>query len=169
MTEEASETTDCEEATDDLALNEQLCFPLYAASNLLTRLYRPVLGPLGLTYPQYLVMLVLWEDAPQTIGGLGRKLHLDSGTLTPLVKRLVTAGFVDRTRDPSDDRQVLVSLTAKGRTLRSAAADIPRSIVEILNISPDELRHLRDGIQHLVQAMTLPNAGSGSGKDEESG
>ncbi len=92
---------------NDLALNRQLCFPLYAASNLIARRYRAVLGPLGLTYPQYLVMLVLWESSPQSVGGLGEKLHLDSGTLTPLVKRLVAAGFVSRGRSRRSTRSGL--------------------------------------------------------------
>ncbi len=145
------------DATNDLALDRQLCFPLYAASNLVARLYRPVLGPLGLTYPQYLVMLVLWETSPQCIGDLGRKLHLDSGTLTPLVRRLVASGMVSRRRDPDDDRRVLVALTDKGRGLRQAAADIPRLLVAGLAISPDDLAHLRDEVQKLVRVLTAPD------------
>lgn len=85
---------------DPLLLDRQICFPLYAATNLLNRRYGPVLRPLGLTYPQYLVMLVLWEDEPQTVGALGARLYLDSGTLTPLLKRMEAAGHVTRTRDP---------------------------------------------------------------------
>ncbi len=143
---------------NDLALNRQLCFPLYAASNLIARRYRAVLGPLGLTYPQYLVMLVLWESSPQSVGGLGEKLHLDSGTLTPLVKRLVAAGFVSRGRDPADDRRVLVSLTEKGHALRTSAASIPQSLVKGMAITPGELEHLRDEVQYLVQILTAPDA-----------
>ena len=89
---------------DPLLLDRQICFPLYAATNLLNRRYGPVLRPLGLTYPQYLVMLVLWEEEPQTVGGLGTRLYLDSGTLTPLLKRMEAAGHVTRSRDPDDER-----------------------------------------------------------------
>ncbi len=156
--QEVTKLTTNADAMDDLALDRQLCFPLYAASNLIARLYRPVLGPLGLTYPQYLVMLVLWENSPQSIGGLGEKLHLDSGTLTPLVKRLVAGGFVSRSRDPADDRRVLVSLTEKGRALRTAAASIPQSLVHGLAITSGELEHLRDEVQHLVRVLTAPDA-----------
>ncbi|MFX0543308.1 MarR family winged helix-turn-helix transcriptional regulator [Roseovarius sp. S4756] len=144
------------DAMNDLALDRQLCFPLYAASNLVARLYRPVLGPLGLTYPQYLVMLVLWESAPQSIGSLGERLHLDSGTLTPLIKRLVAGGFVSRQRDPADDRRVLVALTDKGQGLRDEAAGIPKSLVDGLAITPGELEHLRDEVQHFVRTLTAP-------------
>ena len=91
---------------DPLLLDRQVCFPLYAATNLLNRLYGPVLRPLGLTYPQYLVMLVLWEEEPQTVGALGARLYLDSGTLTPLLKRMEAAGLVSRTRDAEDQRRL---------------------------------------------------------------
>ena len=100
-----------------LLLDLQVCFPLYAATNLLNRLYGPVLRELGLTYPQYLVMLVLWEEQPQTVGALGARLYLDSGTLTPLLKRMETAGLVTRTRDPEDDRRVMIGLTTRGMAL----------------------------------------------------
>ncbi|MFD2740995.1 MarR family winged helix-turn-helix transcriptional regulator [Sulfitobacter aestuarii] len=153
---------------NDLALDMQLCFPLYAASNLLTRRYRSVLEPLELTYPQYLVMLVLWESAPQSIGGIGEKLHLDSGTLTPLIKRLVANGLVSRNRDQADDRRVLVSLTEKGQALRTAAANIPRSFVEELQIDQDELKHLRDALKRFVQGLTVRANQIGDGKDSKS-
>lgn len=156
--QEVTTLTTNTDAMNDLALNKQLCFPLYAASNLFVRRYRAVLGPLGLTYPQYLVMLVLWESSPQSVGGLGEKLHLDSGTLTPLVKRLVAGGFVSRGRDPADDRRVLVSLTEKGHALRVAAAHIPQTLVDGMEISQDELEHLRDEMQHLVQILSVPDA-----------
>lgn len=149
-----------------LALDEQLCFPLYAASNLLTRLYRPVLEPLGLTYPQYLVMLVLWDGAPLSIGTIGEKLHLDSGTLTPLMKRLAASGLVERTRDPADDRRVLISLTEEGRSLRAAATGVPQSVMDALDMPPDELRDLRDGVRVLLHAMVTrgtENRADGSG------
>jgi len=114
---------------DHLRLDQQLCFPLYAASNLMTRLYRPLLDELGLTYPQYLAMLVLWEASPSTVSALGERLLLDSGTLTPLLKRLESAGLVCRTRDAADERRVLVSLTAEGLALRSRAEGVPHRLV----------------------------------------
>ena len=112
-----------------LRLDQQLCFPLYAASNLMTRLYRPLLDELGLTYPQYLAMLVLWEASPCTVSALGERLLLDSGTLTPLLKRLETAGLVRRTRDVADERRVLVSLTDDGLALRARADGVPHRLV----------------------------------------
>lgn len=114
---------------DPLLLDRQICFPIYAASNLLNRMYRPVLDKLGLTYPQYLVMLVLWEDEPQSVGDLGARLYLDSGTLTPLLKRLELAGFVKRRRDKADERRVLVGLTPRGRSLKTRAARVPETLV----------------------------------------
>ncbi|QUS36312.1 MarR family winged helix-turn-helix transcriptional regulator [Falsirhodobacter algicola] len=139
--------------TNDLALDRQVCFPLYAASNLIGRLYRPVLGPLGLTYPQYLVMLVLWEAAPQSIGSIGARLHLDSGTLTPLIKRLVQNGLVTRDRDPSDERRVLISLTEAGRALREKAAIVPNALAADLQMSGEELAQLRDAVHNLVRVI----------------
>ena len=111
---------------DPLLLDRQVCFPLYAATNLLSRLYGPVLRELGLTYPQYLVMLVLWEKEPQTVGSLGARLYLDSGTLTPLLKRMEAAGLVRRTRDPEDERRVVIELTESGKILRNQAVYVPK-------------------------------------------
>jgi DNA-binding MarR family transcriptional regulator len=141
---------------DYLRLDVQVCFPLYAASNLLGRLYRPVLAPLGLTYPQYLVMLVLWQEAPQSVGALGDRLHLDSGTLTPLLKRLENAGLVTRTRDAADERRVLIGLTEQGAALRQAARDVPATLASGLSLSSQELAELRDSVQHLVAVLAHP-------------
>ncbi len=124
-------------AVEHLRLDRQLCFALYAASGLVTRAYRPLLEPLGLTYPQYLAMLVLWERAPRTVGDLGEALDLDSGTLTPLLKRLETAGFVSRTRDPADERRVLVALTDAGLALRERAAAVPQAMACALPLPPE--------------------------------
>ena len=104
-----------------LALDHQLCFALYSASLAMTRLYKPVLEPLGLTYPQYLAMLVLWEGDGIPVGQLGERLHLDTGTLTPLLKRLESAGWVQRLRDANDERRVLLQLTPEGRALQRRA------------------------------------------------
>src|SRR6516164_10896067 len=93
---------------DPLRLDHQLCFPLYAATNLLQRLYRPLLAPLGLTYSQYLVMMALWERSPATVSELRARLHLDNGTVTPLLKRMEQGGFITRRRDPDDERRVII-------------------------------------------------------------
>lgn len=138
---------------DNLKLDRQVCFPLYAASNMLTRLYRPVLAELGLTYPQYLVMLVLWEATPRSVGDLGQKLHLDSGTLTPLLKRMEAAGLIERLRDEADERRVLISLTPDGAALRSRAAHVPERLASGLGLSMEALTTLRTAVQDVVQAL----------------
>jgi len=140
-------------AGDLLRLDNQLCFALYAASGLVTRAYRPLLEPLGLTYPQYLVMLTLWEDAPRTVKALGQALNLDSGTLTPLLKRLETAGFVTRRRDAEDERKVQVDLTAAGQALREKAADVPAALACQLHLPLDEIVGLRATLQDLAKRM----------------
>jgi MarR family transcriptional regulator, organic hydroperoxide resistance regulator len=111
-----------------LALDRQLCFALYSASLAMTKVYKPLLAPLGLTYPQYLVMLALWEDDARTVSALGDKLALDSGTLTPLLKRLETQGQLSRERDAEDERRVIVRLTPAGRRLKVRARRIPQEI-----------------------------------------
>jgi DNA-binding MarR family transcriptional regulator len=111
-----------------LALDHQLCFALYAASLAMTKTYKPLLAPLGLTYPQYLVLLVLWEGDGISVSHLGDRLTLDSGTLTPLLKRLEAQGLLQRRRDMADERRVLVDLTPAGRDLRARAASVPRTI-----------------------------------------
>ena len=111
-----------------LALDKQLCFALYSASLAMTKVYKPLLAPLGLTYPQYLVMLALWEEDAQTVSQLGDKLALDSGTLTPLLKRLEAQGQLSRERDAADERRVIVRLTGAGRKLKVAARSVPQAI-----------------------------------------
>jgi len=115
-----------------LELDRQLCFALYTASRAIVRAYGPLLEDAGLTYPQYITMLVLWEEPPRprAVGELGERLHLDSGTLTPLLKRLTAMGYVTRSRDPEDERRVLVSLTAEGLSLRDRLASVPQSLFE---------------------------------------
>ena len=113
---------------DWLALDQQLCFALYAASLAMTKAYKPLLAPLGLTYPQYLVMLVLWEGDGLGVSQLGARLALDSGTLTPLLKRLEAQALVQRLRDASDERRVRLHLTASGRALRAQAMAVPQAI-----------------------------------------
>ncbi|MFZ5707865.1 MAG: MarR family winged helix-turn-helix transcriptional regulator [Pseudomonadota bacterium] len=136
---------------DPLLLDRQVCFPLYAATNLLNRLYGPVLRQLGLTYPQYLVMLVLWESAPQTVGTLGARLYLDSGTLTPLLKRMEAAGHVTRSRDPEDERRVVIGLTEAGRALRERALHVPGTIAK--GRTPEGIEELRESVQKLVATL----------------
>jgi DNA-binding MarR family transcriptional regulator len=143
---------------DLLRLDQQVCFPLYAASNLLNRLYRPVLARLGLTYPQYLTMLVLWESAPQTVGALGEALYLDSGTLTPLLKRMEQAGHITRTRDAQDERRVLIELTPQGRTLKHAAAQVPLTLLAGFEGDLAGLQSLRDSVRTLVADLSRHSA-----------
>ena len=137
---------------NQLCLDEQLCFPIYAASNLIVKAYRPFLTPLGLTYPQYLVMLVLWEKECVSVGDLGQFLHLDSGTLTPLLKRMETSGLINRSRDPNDERRVLISLKDKGRDLSAEAEKIPKELTK--NIEFDNLNQLRDELKVLVNLLS---------------
>lgn len=145
--------TDRQLPDDPLRLDLQVCFPLYAASNLINRLYRPVLSELGLTYPQYLVMLALWEQAPRTVGAIGEALYLDSGTLTPLLKRMEQAGLVTRTRDPEDERRVKVNLTAQGRDLRKQAERVPETLTQGFEGDPADVERLRDSVQALVATL----------------
>jgi DNA-binding MarR family transcriptional regulator len=137
-----------------LELDNQLCFALYDASRAVVRAYGPLLDELGLTYPQYITMLVLWEaDSPLSMGDLGSRLHLDSGTLTPLVKRLVHLGVVERRRDPADERRVLVTLTEQGTALRQHACDVPARIFGRFGMDVDAARALRDDLTRIVQSI----------------
>jgi len=147
-----------DDADDPLRLDRQVCFPLYAATNLITRLYRPVLSALGLTYPQYLVMLVLWEAAPRSVGSLGQALYLDSGTLTPLLKRLEQAGLVTRRRDPADERRVLVDLTDAGKALRARAESVPATMAAGFDVDPEALDRLRESVRALVATLGAHSA-----------
>ncbi|MBC6980187.1 MarR family winged helix-turn-helix transcriptional regulator [Caulobacter sp. 17J80-11] len=136
-----------------LKLDRQLCFPLYAASNAVTKAYRPYLAPLGLTYPQYLVMLVLWEGDGASLGQIGRRLKLDSGTLTPLVKRLEAAGLVKRTRSPGDERVLVVELTEAGRDLRVRAEAVPLQLAARLDMSPAVFERLKADLEGLIAQL----------------
>lgn len=136
-----------------LKLDNQLCFALYAAANRVTRLYQPLLAELGLTYPQYLVLLVLWEQDRRSVGELGELLDLDSGTLTPLLKRMELAGLVDRQRDSEDQRRVLISLTRAGTKLRERAQTIPGAMACQLDLPAAELLALREQLKHLRAAV----------------
>lgn len=129
--------------TDLLKLKNQVCFPVYALAREIMNHYRPILEEIDLTYPQYLAMMVLWEEETQTVNQLGERLLLDSGTLTPLLKRLEQKGFVNRTRSVSDERVVLVSLTEKGRALYTKASCVPEQFVKSLNISTEDIIQLK--------------------------
>ncbi|MDM0017499.1 MarR family winged helix-turn-helix transcriptional regulator [Variovorax saccharolyticus] len=137
-------------SSDDLLkLDNQLCFAVYSASLAMTRLYKPLLEKLGLTYPQYLVLLVLWERDGLTVSELGERLSLDSGTLTPLLKRLEANGLVARIRDVADERRVHVSLTAAGRKLKARAAQVPGCLLAASECSVPELVALTQQMQSL--------------------
>lgn len=140
-----------DQPVETLRLDNQLCFALYGAANRMTRLYRPMLDALGLTYPQYLAMLVLWEASPRTVGALGEALDLDSSTLTPLLKRLEASGLVTRDRDPEDERRVIVSLTDKGRALRDQAVSIPEKLLCALDMPLDAVGALRDRLKTVAR------------------
>lgn len=132
-----------------LLLDNQLCFALYSASLLMTKLYKPLLDDIGLTYPQYLAMLALWEEDGVTVSTLGARLYLDSGTLTPLLKRLEKAGFLTRERNEEDERQVLIRLTQEGRALKKRATDIPRKIIAATGANVPEIINLRKRLKKL--------------------
>ena len=142
-------------AGEMLKLDHQLCFALYSSSLAMTKLYKPLLDPLGLTYPQYLAMMVLWESDAITVSELGQRLQLDSGTLTPLLKRLEANGHLQRQRDSADERRVLLHLTPAGRALKARAAKVPPQIACAAGCSLDELasltrrlKQLRDQLQN---------------------
>jgi DNA-binding MarR family transcriptional regulator len=132
-----------------LRLDHQLCFALYSSSLAMTKLYKPLLEPLGLTYPQYLAMLVLWEGDGITVSQLGERLQLDSGTLTPLLKRLEAAGLVQRLRDSADERRVLLQLTRRGRALRHQAQTVPAAVACAAGCELDELVSLTTRLKAL--------------------
>jgi len=134
---------------DYLALENQFCFALYSSSLAMTKTYKPLLDQLGLTYPQYLVMLVLWKQDQLLVKEIGELLFLDSGTLTPLLKRLEAAGLLKRVRDSEDERQVRITLTASGHALRKTAEAIPAQILCASGLSTDNLSQLRGELQQL--------------------
>lgn len=137
----------------DLRLDDQLCFALYAATHAITRLYRPLLEAIGLTYPQYLLMLILWQDGCATVGQIARRLEIDSHAVTPLVARLEIAGFLHRAVG-IDRRQVIVSATARGRELQKAAADAQAQVAGDTGLAPSELADLRRRLRHLTESLT---------------
>lgn len=136
-----------------LQLDNQLCFALYSTSLAMTKVYKPLLDALGLTYPQYLAMLVLWERDGLMVSELGDKLYLDSGTLTPLLKRLETSGYISRIRAVEDERRVYITLTSSGRKLKTRAAKIPSCILSASQCSVPELMALTSQVQALRKKL----------------
>jgi DNA-binding MarR family transcriptional regulator len=133
------------------SVGTQLSFALYGAANRMARMHKPFLEPLGLTFPQYLVILELLDGAPLSVGTLGARLDMDTGTITPLVKRLESAGFLTRTRDPSDERRVLVDLTSRSRALEAEIRGIPdmiKSACQLTDQGVDDLRRTLDALAH---------------------
>jgi DNA-binding MarR family transcriptional regulator len=128
--------------SDALLLKNQLCFPLYAASRRIVAAYTPYLRPLKLTYPQYIVMMVLWEKDHETVGEIGKKVHLDNGTLTPVIRNLTRNGYVTRKRSETDERVVIVSLTEEGKKLKQKAEEIPGKMAGFLKLSKEEAGEL---------------------------
>lgn len=158
MHREQPRPTDPPAAAGWLALDHQLCFAIYSASLAMTKLYKPLLDPMGLTYPQYLVLLVLWEGEVPSVSTLGERLSLDSGTLTPLLKRLEAAGLVQRLRDTADERRVRIQLTPAGQALKARAEGIPRQVACASGCDLDELSQLTHRLKALREALTRASA-----------
>jgi MarR family transcriptional regulator, organic hydroperoxide resistance regulator len=137
---------------DPLALEEQVCFALSVAARSVVAAYRPLLEPMGLTHPQYLVMLALWQYAPLSVRRLSELLLLDPGTLSPLVKRLEAGGYLRRERDADDERSLAITLTAKGRALRGEAEKIPPAVIERLGLPIENLQHLHAALTEVIAA-----------------
>lgn len=149
-------TPETADAGDLLALDRQVCFALAVASRTVIGLYRPLLEPMGLTHPQYLVMLALWEHEPLRVGELADRLSLEPATLSPLLKRLEAGGHLTRGRDPDDERALAVSLTPAGRRLRRRAEKIPPAIIATLGMDVTELEEIRDRLTTLIDATRSP-------------
>ncbi|BBW96308.1 MarR family winged helix-turn-helix transcriptional regulator [Geobacillus icigianus] len=145
---------------DALRLDDQLCFAIYACSRELTKLYRPLLEKLEITYPQYLVLLVLWEKGESTVKELGRRLYLDSGTLTPMLKRMEENGLIHRSRSVEDERVVHITLTEKGDKLKAEAQCIPQAIAERVGLPSEEWNQLLPLLRSLLQRLEMAQTSS---------
>jgi DNA-binding MarR family transcriptional regulator len=141
-----------EPADDPLALEQQVCFALSVAARGVVAIYRPLLEPMGLTHPQYLVMLALWQHAPLSVRRLSELLQLDPGTLSPLLKRLEAIGYLRRERDRADERSLAITLTDRGRALRADAEKIPPAVVERLGMPVEELRRVHEALTRVIAA-----------------
>ena len=140
-----------EEKYEPLKLSKQLCFPLYACSREMIKLYKPFLDELGLTYTQYITMMVLWEHKAMTVKGLGQELYLDSGTLTPLLKKLEEKGLVTRRRSELDERNLIVTITESGEAMKDAALHIPAEMTKCINLSKEDIRALYRMLHQLLE------------------
>ena len=149
MTVDDSSTTAGAGSCDDLLLHNQLCFSLYSTSLMMTKVYKPLLQELSLTYPQYLAMLVLWENDGLTVGEVSTRLLADPGSLTPLLKRLEVEGMIRRTRSQEDQRVVHLHLTQQGKALHEKAKSIPQCILAASGISLEQLQHMQKDLLHL--------------------
>jgi len=140
-----------------LRLDNQLCFPLYAASRLVIKLYKPFLDRHGLTYTQYIAMMALWEKDDVAVSELGERLFLDSGTLTPLLKKLEASGFIRRERDAADERTVRIQLTGQGKKLQKAMVDVPRQMASCVHIERDDAGNLHELLHDLIRNLSRPS------------
>ena len=147
---------------DMLKLENQLCFPLYACSKEIVRRYKPFLDPLDLTYTQYITMMVMWEKKTVTVKELGEKLFLDSGTMTPVLKKLEAKGYITRERSEKDERSVFVTITVSGEKLKESAADIPGKLGRCANLSGEEKRQLYDLLYKLLNEIAKDGTGDDS-------
>ncbi|WP_294207214.1 MarR family transcriptional regulator [uncultured Chryseobacterium sp.] len=141
------------EAPENLKLENQICFPLYVIAKEITGLYRPFLDELDMTYPQYLVMMVLWEHDGMTVSCIGEKLYLDSGTLTPLLKRLEAKGLITRQRKKEDERVVEIFITEAGKQLKSRACSVPEKIIASTKVDPEDLIRLKESVQNIIKTL----------------
>ncbi len=142
-----------------MKLDNQLCFPIYAASRIITSLYTPYLKPLGLTYTQYILFLVLWEKDGITVGEICKRLMLDSGTLSPVLKKLRQQGYIEKQQSTADERSFIITLTEKGRELQVQAKDIPLQVGKCVNITPEKAFQLRDLLNELLENQTTDKKG----------
>ena len=142
---------------DSLKLDNQICFPLYACSREIIKRYKPYLDELDLTYTQYIAMMVLWEESPLTVKDLGDRLFLDSGTLTPMLKKMESKGYLTRTRSTEDERNLIISVSAKGAALREKALSVPAQMAKCFNLEPEEAAALYR-ILYKILGRPLPQA-----------
>ena len=138
---------------DNIKLDNQICFSLYATSREIIKLYKPVLDKFNLTYTQYIAMLVLWEDEKSTVKDIGRRLHLDSGTLTPLLKKIESMGLITRYRDTNDDRVVIVELTEKGRILKDEVLEVPGEVACKVKLPMEKLINIKKSLDELLENL----------------
>ena len=138
---------------ESIKLDNQVCFSLYASSREIIKLYKPFLDKFNLTYTQYVAMLVLWEDEKSTVKDIGKRLHLDSGTLTPLLKKIESMGLIKRYRDVNDDRVVIVELTEQGRLMKDQVTEVPREMACKINMSMEDLLDLKRKLDNLLKLL----------------